>query len=115
MKKITGIFIIILGFVALNASLAFASSGASLFSSEGCVACHAINGNGGSVGPNLSHVGSTKSLSWIKTQITDPSAHFASGSTATINGKSFMAIMPGHKGMSASKLNALAGYLESLK
>ncbi len=94
---------------------AFASSGSSLFSSEGCVACHTINGNGGQVGPNLSHIGSQRSLSWIKTQIVNPGAHFASGSAVTINGKSYMAIMPNHKSMPASKVNAIAGYLESLK
>jgi putative heme-binding domain-containing protein len=94
---------------------AFAASGSSLFSSEGCIACHTINGNGGQVGPNLSHIGSQRSLSWIKTQIVNPGAHFASGSSVTINGKSYMAIMPNHKSMPASKVNAIAGYLESLK
>lgn len=98
-----------------SASTVFAASGASLFSSEGCIACHTIDGNGGSVGPDLTHVGSKRSLSWLKTQITNPSAHFASGSSVTINGASYMAIMPGHKHMQASKLNALAEYLESLK
>jgi len=113
MKKV--VFVIALGLFMLNSSIAFASSGASLFSSDGCIACHTINGNGGAVGPNLSHVGSQRSLSWIKTQIVNPSAHFASGSTVTINGKSFMAIMPNHKNMPKSQVNALASYLESLK
>ena len=94
---------------------AFAASGPALFRSEGCIACHTINGQGGSVGPDLSHVGSKRSLSWLKTQITNPSAHFAAGSSVTINGQSYTAIMPAHKHMSASKLNALANYLESLK
>jgi cytochrome c oxidase subunit 2 len=94
---------------------AFAASGSSLFSSEGCIACHTINGNGGSVGPNLSHIGSKRSLSWIKTQIVTPGAHFTSGSSVTLNGKSYMAIMPNHKGMPTSKVDAIANYLESLK
>ncbi len=98
-----------------SASTVFAASGASLFSSEGCIACHTINGEGGSVGPNLSHVGSKRSLSWIKTQIINPSAHFASGSSVTINGKSYMAIMPSHRHMPASQVNTLAEYLGSLK
>lgn len=112
-KLIVSLFIAAV--LMFGASTVFAASGSSLFSSEGCIACHTINGNGGSVGPNLSHVGSSKSLSWIKTQISTPSAHFAAGSSVTINGTSYQAIMPGHKHMSASKLNALAGYLESLK
>jgi len=94
---------------------AFAASGPALFRSEGCIACHTIDGHGGQVGPNLSHIGSQRSLSWIKTQIVTPGAHFASGSTVTLNGKSYMAIMPNHKGMPASDVNTIAKYLESLK
>ncbi|MHB1680634.1 MAG: c-type cytochrome [bacterium] len=80
-----------------------------------CVGCHTINGNGGSVGPDLSHVGSKRSLAWIKKQITDDSSssHFALGS---MDG-SFPAMMP--RGlvtqMSNTDINALAGYLISLK
>ena len=94
---------------------AFAASGPALFRSEGWIACHNIDGHGGQVGPNLSHIGSQRSLSWIKTQIVNPGAHFASGSTVTLNGKSYMAIMPNHKGMPASDVNTIAKYLESLK
>ncbi len=103
------------GILALTSSMAFAASGPSLFSSDGCIACHTINGKGGSVGPNLSHVGSQRSLSWIKTQIVTPSAHFAPGSMVTINGKSFMAIMPNHKNLPKSQIDILARYLKSLK
>jgi cytochrome c peroxidase len=90
-------------------------AGQRLFASDGCITCHTINGKGGSIGPNLSHIGSQRTLAWIKTQIVTPSAHFASGSTVTINGKSFMAIMPNHKGMPKSQLNAIAQYLAGLK
>ncbi|MHB1661395.1 MAG: c-type cytochrome [bacterium] len=114
MKKVIS-SLLIAAVLMLSASTVFAASGASLFSSEGCIACHNINGNGGSVGPNLSSVGSQRSLSWIKTQIVNPGAHFAAGSSVVVNGKSYMAIMPNHKNMPASKLNALADYLESLK
>ncbi len=106
--------VIFTGISALAVS-AFAASGPALFRSEGCIACHTIDGHGGSVGPNLSHIGSQRSLSWIKTQIVTPGAHFASGSTVTINGKSYMAIMPNHKNMPASDVNTIAQYLESLK
>jgi mono/diheme cytochrome c family protein len=114
MKKVISSLLIASALV-FSATTVLASTGSSLFSSEGCVACHTINGQGGSVGPDLTHVGSQRSLSWLKTQISNPGAHFASGTTAKINGQSYMAIMPGHAHMSASKLNALAGYLESLK
>ena len=115
MNKILGLLVLVVALLIFFTAPAFAATGKSIFNSEGCIACHTINGTGGSVGPNLSHVGSHRSLSWIKTQIVNPSAHFASGSTLTINGKSYMAIMPSHKNMSASELNTLAEYLESLK
>ena len=114
MSKLFFAAVIFMGISAISVS-AFAASGASLFGSEGCIACHTINGNGGQVGPNLSHVGSQRGLSWLKTQIVNPGAHFAYGSTVTLNGKSYMAIMPNHKSMPASKVNAIAEYLESLK
>ncbi len=114
MKNFIVLFFIAVMFM-FGASTVFAASGSSLFSSEGCIACHAINGQGGSVGPDLTHVGSRRSLSWLKQQITNPSAHFAAGSMATINGASYMSIMPGHKHMPTSKLDALAGYLKSLR
>ncbi len=112
-KSISALFIA--AALIFSATTVFAASGSSLFSSEGCIACHSINGQGGSVGPDLSHIGSKKSLSWIKTQITNPGAHFAAGTTANINGRSYQVIMPGNRNMSASKLNALASYLKSLK
>ncbi len=92
-----------------------AGAGPQLFVSDGCITCHKINGKGGSIGPNLSHVGSQRTLAWIKTQIVTPSAHFASGSMVTINGKSFMAIMPNHRSMPQSQLDTIAKYLEGLK
>ena len=112
-KSISALFIA--AALIFSAATVFAASGSSLFSSEGCIACHAVNGQGGSVGPDLSHVGGRKSLSWLKTQITNPGAHFAAGATVAINGKSYTAIMPSHKNMSASKVNSIARYLESLK
>ncbi len=114
-KLIVSLFIICAFVLGLN-KIVFASSGVSLFFSKGCSFCHVINGYGGSMvhGPDLSHVGSKRSLSWIKTQITDPSAHFAYGSSVTINGKSYIANMPRDKYMSASQVNTLAIYLESL-
>lgn len=117
-KKVT-LYLLVFMFVSVLSltfsAKAFSASGSSLFSSEGCIACHTIAGQGGSVGPDLSHVGSQKSLSWIKTQIVNPSAHFQSNSSVTINGKSYIAIMPNHKDIASSKIDAIAEYLESLK
>ena len=100
--------------VSLFAVSAFAASGPALFRSQKCIACHTIDGYGGHVGPNLSHIGSQRSFSWIKTQIVTPGAHFALGSIVTLNGKSYMVIMPNYKSMPASDVNTIAKYLESL-
>ncbi len=112
-KKYVLMFIAFLTILLYSIS-AYAVSGSSLFERKGCIACHVINGNGGSVGPSLSHIGSRRSLSWIKTQIVNPSAHFAPGSTVVLNGKTYMAIMPSHENMSSEDVNAIAEYLESL-
>ncbi len=101
MKKVLVLAVLVTGIVAFSSVSAFAS-GASIFSSAGCVGCHAINGQGGSVGPDLSHIGSKRSLAWIKKQITDPAAHNSSTSMPPTS-------------ISGKKLNALASYLESLK
>ncbi len=110
MKKVLMMLAVVLAFTALNATISFAASGGSLFSSEGCIGCHTINGTGGSVGPDLSHEGGKRSLGWIKTQISDPASHFAPGSSDG----SYAAIMPATS-MSSGELNALASYIESLK
>jgi cytochrome c551/c552 len=79
-------------------------SGASLFKSKGCIACHTINGKGGKVGPNLSHIGSNNlSYHWMKEQLADPAAHFRSN------------IMPSYGSMPPAKIKILVNYLESLK
>jgi mono/diheme cytochrome c family protein len=109
-KKMLAIAVTAASILFFTASMSYAASGASLFANESCVGCHTINGTGGSVGPNLSHEGSKRSLAWIKKQITDPTSHFAPGS---MDGSS-AAIMPATS-MSKSDLNALAGYIESLK
>ena len=92
-------------------------TGPALFHYEGCIICHTINGLGGGMkdDPNLSHIGSIRSFSWIATQIADPSAHFKRNSIVTLNGVKYKAIMPSFKNMSSKNIGILAKYLESLK
>ena len=101
--------------VRSNLSYKRPSKGMRLFEKDNCIACHRINGIGEKVGPNLSHIGKTKSLSWIESQIVDPKVHFTYGVPATINGHTYLVIMPGFKHISASQLNTIARYLKSLK
>lgn len=39
-----------------------------------CIGCHTIDGDGGSDGPDLSHVGRERDLAWLAQWISDPSA-----------------------------------------
>jgi mono/diheme cytochrome c family protein len=127
-KGLTAIFIIIvivLGYVAVHAltapvKLSAAQLGKELIHSNkkgiDCFACHAINGKGGNVGPDLSKEGAMKhSVKWIEVQIATPAKNFKPGSTMKVNGKSYMAIMPDHKMLSKKELFELASYLNSLK
>ncbi|MHB8232995.1 MAG: c-type cytochrome [bacterium] len=107
-------FVIFL-FTFYSVNIVFAISGRAVFKTR-CIGCHTINGSGGNSGPNLSNIGQRKSLDWIKSFIKNPNNYFNSGSSVSINGKEYIVMMPSFKNMlSKTKLNAVAGYLESLK
>jgi mono/diheme cytochrome c family protein len=93
MKKILGLLIVSFGLTMLSALPVFAASGSALFKAQ-CSMCHTVNGQGGKMAPNLSHIGSKMSLAALKAKIPT---------------------MPGKAGLAKSKVNAIAGYLESLK
>ena len=83
--------------------------------SYGCMGCHTIKGNkNDGMGPDLSHVGSKRSLHWIEIQMVNPAIHFKRGSMVTIDGKTFKAIMPSFHDMPGSQVRAIAKYLKSL-
>jgi mono/diheme cytochrome c family protein len=97
-------------------SSAFALSGKALFKSAGCISCHTINGVGGKIGPNLSKIGSKRSITWLRSFIYNPSKYFAPGSSVTLNGKTYTVIMPPFsRTLSKAKRDVLTTYLESLK
>jgi putative heme-binding domain-containing protein len=48
----------------------------------GCIACHAVNGKGGAIGPNLSAVGSAQPIDFIVGAILDPQKEIKEGYTA---------------------------------
>ncbi|MCL4321783.1 MAG: cytochrome c [Deltaproteobacteria bacterium] len=103
-------------FIFYGVNVVFAASGRTVFETKGCINCHTINGSGGNMGPNLSNVGSRKSLEWIKDFVKNPNNYFNPGGSAFINGKKYTIMMPSFKNMlSTAELNAVANYLESLK
>ena len=77
----------------------------------GCTGCHTINGEGGKIGPDLSHVGARLSANLIRESILLPDAKVAKGF------EKFKGIMPktfGHQ-LSAEQLEALVQFLVSHK
>jgi cbb3-type cytochrome oxidase cytochrome c subunit len=108
--------IFIIGIIAISYSTCYALTGKQLFVKNGCIACHAINGKGGSFGPNLSVIGKIRTNSWIKRQIRNPKLNFFTpNSFAIFHGKTYESIMPANKKITAANLNTLTKYLSSLK
>ena len=91
-------------FISSNSAFA-AASGSKLFKKYYCIDCHTIGHEGGTVGPDLSNIGKTKSLAWIKAQIFHPGSHFIRGTKAKINGKVYLVRMPGFKAIPDSAVN----------
>lgn len=79
------------------------AAGRRLFESQGCSACHVLQGAGGTAGPDLTHVGTIRNAQWIKRFIRDPNAVKPG------------APMPPFKNLSEKELDALANYLASWK
>lgn len=73
-----------------------------------CTACHKIEGAGGELGPDLSHIGTKRDKTSIRKSILDPNAEIAKG---------FAPMMPPVYGdqMTAKELELLVNYLAGLK
>ncbi|MEJ7606661.1 MAG: c-type cytochrome, partial [Bryobacteraceae bacterium] len=50
------------------------SAGEALFGSAGCTQCHRVKGSGGRMGPDLTHIGNTRSPHHLRQAIVDPAA-----------------------------------------
>ncbi len=78
-------------------------AGAELFQSQGCISCHAVHGQGGSIGPDLSNIGARGlSRQWLTTQIRDPRQHDPD------------TVMPSFDSLSDKQVSQLVQYLQSL-
>jgi mono/diheme cytochrome c family protein/cytochrome c551/c552 len=77
----------------------------------GCTACHKIDGEGGAIGPDLTHVGSRLSANLIRESILNPDAKVARGY------EKFKGIMPKTFGnqLTAAQLEVLVQLLASHK
>lgn len=79
------------------------SKGKDLYYKNRCDLCHQIRGKGGTVGPDLSNVGSIRSKEWLSIQIKDPKSN-------NPNTK-----MPSYSQLSDEEIMAIATFLSELK
>ena len=78
--------------------------GRELYQSQGCAACHKIDGQGGTAGPDLSNEGAKgRSADWLATQIRNPKANNAAST------------MPPYPSLSQEQVESLVAYLLSLR
>lgn len=76
--------------------------GREVFRTQGCLKCHAVGGQGGQIGPDLSQVGSRLSPDLLRRYVTDPRSVRPDSK------------MPKHT-LAAEELDRLVAYLASLK
>ncbi len=88
---------------------AFISDPVALLEEFNCLICHVVAGEGGDIGPDLSHLGSTKKSDYIRRAIMLPNADVAEGYEADM--------MPDTLGeeLYAGELEILVKYLAELK
>lgn len=89
--------------VALMAAVAQAESKGEQLFKQKCAMCHAVNGKGGSVGPDLTKIASGMKEKDIRAQLENPKKRNPSSS------------MPSFKTLPKADLDALMGYLKTLK
>jgi len=62
-------------------------AGQALFQSSGCSGCHMIDGQGGSVGPDLSRIGDMRGPASLKERLLDPGANLPQNGTGFYTAK----------------------------
>lgn len=84
---------------------------AELLNGNGCMGCHVLRGQGGTVGPRFDGIGGRLSKDMIRQAILDPNAQIASGFEA------MRGVMPATFGaqLNGAQLESLVNYLAGLK
>ena len=82
-----------------------------IINAAGCLGCHKMNGAGGAIAPDLSHVGSRRNAEALRRKILDPT------SSVTKGFEKFAGVMPKTFGtmMNAAQLEALVRFLAAHK
>jgi len=60
--------------------------GQDVFKANKCMRCHSIEGEGGRLGPDLSHVGSRREATWLLTFLKDPRSVIPQGKQPPFKG-----------------------------
>jgi cytochrome c2 len=89
--------------VVLTSVVAQAESKGEQIFKQKCTMCHIVKGKGGAIGPDLTRISSTMRESDLKAQLESPKKKNPSSS------------MPSFKTLPTADMNALMGYLKTLK
>jgi cytochrome c2 len=89
--------------LAMMTTLAQAESKGEQLFKQKCTMCHVVNGKGGSIGPELTRIASGMKEADIRVQMENPKKRNPSTS------------MPSFKSLPKADLDALLGYLKTLK
>ena len=89
--------------LTLGAPVNYSPEAPKLFA-DYCSLCHAIKGQGGTIGPDLSTVGSRRNIDFLQSFISDPKAVIPGAGMQSFKGE-----------LTPSQIHDIAGYLYSLK
>lgn len=92
-----------------------AANGKALFTGKGhCAQCHAVNGEGGRMGPDLTRVGRQRSLKYLRESLTDPNADITPGyntiTVVTKSGKKIVGVQKNFDTFSAQLIDMAGEY-----
>ena len=97
-----------------------AENGKALFTGKGqCAQCHAIDGQGGRMGPDLTRAGRQRSLKYLRESLTDPNADLTPGyNTVTVvtrDGKKIVGVQRNFDTFSAQLMDVAGNYYSFMK
>jgi|SRR6185369_12577014 cytochrome c2 len=102
MKRAVSVSVALAALMLVTMAAQAENKGEQIFNQK-CAMCHLVKGKGGSIGPELTKVASRLNEDDLKAQLENPKKKNASSS------------MPSFKTLSKPDMDALLGYLKTLK